>query len=66
MVHATSIDVHAAGRGQGGKTKRICATVQHRTYLALARRSSREGRSISNLVAYLLDLSLMDQEASGA
>ena len=66
MAHAPSIDVHAAGRGQGGKTKRICATLQHRTYQALARRSSQEGRSIRNLVAYLLDLSLLDQEVSHA
>ena len=47
-------------------TKRICTTLQHRTYTALATRSSQEGRSISNLAAYLLDVSLLDQQAPDA
>jgi hypothetical protein len=47
-------------------TKRICTTLQHRTYKALATRSNQEGRSISNLAAYLLDLSLLDQQVSDA
>jgi|LakMenEpi03Aug12_release.lakeMendotaPanAssembly.Ray.scaffolds.fasta_scaffold5574629_1 hypothetical protein len=66
MAHAPSNDVHPAGSVRRFGTKRICTTLQHRTYKALAARSNQEGRSISNLAAYLLDLSLSDQQVSDA
>jgi hypothetical protein len=66
MAHAPSNDVPAAGSVRRYGTKRICTTLQHRTYTALATRSSQEGRSISNLAAYLLDVSLLDQQAPDA
>ena len=36
------------------RPKRITITVNHSLYLKLVERSSREGRSISNLASYLL------------
>ncbi|MEN9766891.1 MAG: CopG-like 1 or ribbon-helix-helix domain, 5 [Cyanobacteriota bacterium] len=66
MTHAPSNDVPTASSVRRYGTKRICTTLQHRTYKALATRSNQEGRSISNLAAYLLDLSLLDQQVSDA
>lgn len=39
-------------------TRRITITVPHATFEALEERSSHEGRSLSNLAAYLLESSL--------
>jgi CopG-like RHH_1 or ribbon-helix-helix domain, RHH_5 len=39
-------------------TKRLTITVAHSTLEALVQRSSDEGRSLSNLAAYLLESSL--------
>jgi hypothetical protein len=66
MAHAPSNDVPTASSVRRCGTKRICTTLHHRTYTALATRSNQEGRSISNLAAYLLDLSLSDQQVSDA
>jgi len=40
------------------RPKRITITVNHSLYMKLLERSSREGRSISNLASYLLALDL--------
>lgn len=40
--------------------KRISITVSHATYERLLKRSDREGRSLSNLAAYLLETSTED------
>jgi hypothetical protein len=40
------------------RPKRITITVNHSLYLKLVERSSREGRSISNLASYLLSQDL--------
>lgn len=38
--------------------QRICITLPHHVFEALLQRSAEEGRSMSNLSAYLLELSL--------
>jgi hypothetical protein len=42
------------------KPVRITITVPHSTHLALAGRSDEEGRSLSNLAAYILENALRD------
>jgi hypothetical protein len=42
------------------KPVRITITVPHSTHLALADRSDEEGRSLSNLAAYILENALKD------
>jgi CopG-like RHH_1 or ribbon-helix-helix domain, RHH_5 len=42
------------------KPVRITITVSHSTHLALADRSDEEGRSLSNLAAYILENALRD------
>ena len=42
------------------KPVRITITVPHSTHLALADRSDEEGRSLSNLAAYILENALRD------
>ncbi|MFN7883773.1 MAG: ribbon-helix-helix domain-containing protein [bacterium] len=37
------------------KPRRVTITIPHATYLALERRSYEQGRSLSNLSAYLLE-----------
>lgn len=37
------------------KPRRVTITIPHATYLALERRSHEQGRSLSNLSAYLLE-----------
>jgi hypothetical protein len=41
------------------KPVRITVTINHATYQELENRSTQEGRSISNLAAYLLEVSLL-------
>lgn len=40
--------------------QRICITLPHHVFEALLRRSAEQGRSMSNLSAYLLELSLQN------
>lgn len=47
-------NIHAAFR----KPVRITITVPHSTHQALAERSDQEGRSLSNLAAFMLENSL--------
>ena len=42
------------------KPKRVTITIAYATYLALERRSSEQGRSLSNLSAYLLEHALSE------
>ena len=42
------------------KPQRISVTLPHHVNEALIKRSSREGRSISNLAAFLLEQALLD------
>jgi len=43
------------------KPRRITITVPHHAFSALQQRSDLEGRSLSNLAAYLLEVSLAQQ-----
>lgn len=46
------------------KPRRITITVPHRTFCVMQERSDHEGRSLSNLAAYLLELSLASNAAT--
>ena len=47
--------------------QRICITLPHHVFEALLRRSAEQGRSMSNLSAYLLEQSLqMNNERSAS
>lgn len=43
------------------RTMRLSVTVPHHTYQTLLARSAQEGRSLSNLAAFLLESSLLAQ-----
>ena len=58
MAYVPANNVSTARRGQSRSSKRITITLNYATYKALEDRSSEEGRSISNLAAYLLERSL--------
>ena len=58
MAYIPANNVSTARRGQFRSSKRITITLNYATYKALEDRSSEEGRSISNLAAYLLERSL--------
>lgn len=45
------------------KPRRVTITIPHSTYLELERRSDEQGRSLSNLSAYLLECAIRDQHA---
>jgi hypothetical protein len=47
------------------KPRRISITVPHHTFCVMQERSDLEGRSLSNLAAYLLELSLGPQGGPG-
>lgn len=53
-MHSSSLQVSFR------KPVRITITVPHSTHLALADRSDEEGRSLSNLAAYILENALRD------
>lgn len=44
--------------------RRITITVPHRAYLSLLQRSDEEGRSLSNLAAYLLEAAIEQRVSS--
>jgi hypothetical protein len=48
------------------KPRRITVTVPDQIYWILSERSSREGRSISNLAAYLLERAVASDQQSEA
>lgn len=59
MGYANS--VNSSPRSQASKApKRITITIPFSTFQALERRSTEEGRSLSNLAAYLLERSLTE------
>ena len=61
MAYFPANNVSTARRGQSRSSKRITITLNYATYKALEDRSSEEGRSISNLAAYLLERSLTQE-----
>ena len=57
MVYADS--VNSSPRSQANRApKRLTITIPFSTFQALERRSTEEGRSLSNLAAYLLERGL--------
>jgi macrodomain Ter protein organizer (MatP/YcbG family) len=61
MAYVPANNFSNARRGQSRSFKRISITLNYATYKALEDRSSEEGRSISNLAAYLLERSLTQE-----
>jgi hypothetical protein len=61
MAYVPANNVSNARRGQFRSSKRITITLNYATYKALEDRSSEEGRSISNLAAYLIERSLAEK-----
>jgi hypothetical protein len=61
MAYVPANNVSTARRGQSRSSKRITITLNYATYKALEDTSSEEGRSISNLAAYLLERSLTQE-----
>jgi hypothetical protein len=45
---------------------RVTITIPHNAYQCLVERSNQQGRSLSNLAAYLLESSLAATESSGS
>jgi hypothetical protein len=64
MAYATGNSAPAPLRDPSRSPKRISATLPYSTFRALEERSSREGRSLSNLAAFLIEQGL-EQEAVG-
>ena len=62
MGYATDNAAPGPLRGQGRGPKRISATLPYATFLALERRSHREGRSLSNQAAYLIEQGLEESD----
>jgi hypothetical protein len=61
MAYVPANNVSTARRRQSRSSKRITITLNYATHKALEDRSSEEGRSISNLAAYLLEWSLTQE-----
>ncbi len=64
MACAPSNDNHQAGKGVYRGSKRITITLNLSTYKALEDLGSKEGRSLSNLVSYLVEGAL-DKRTEG-
>ena len=58
MAYAPTSITPDGSRGQFRSSKRVSITLPYATYKALEDKSSEEGRSISNLAAYLIERSL--------
>jgi hypothetical protein len=58
MGYATGNGAPAPLRDQSRSPKRISVTLPYATFLALEERSLREGRSLSNLAAFLIEQAL--------
>ena len=58
MAYAPTSDAPNAGEERFSGSKRITVTLSYSTHKALAELSSAEGRSVSNLVSYLLEWAL--------
>lgn len=58
MAYAPTNNAPDSSRDQFRSSKRVSITLPYATYKALEDKSSEEGRSISNLAAYLIERSL--------
>ena len=58
MAYAPTNNAPDSPKGDFRSSKRICITLAYVTYKVLEDKSSKEGRSISNLAAYLIERSL--------
>jgi hypothetical protein len=61
MTYAPSNNTSSSRGERFRSSKRICVTLNYITYKVLEDRSTREGRSISNLASYLLETSLKEK-----
>ena len=61
MAYATDGMVCPEGREQSRSSRRISMTLNYGAYQVLEERSTREGRSISNLAAFLIASALKRQ-----
>jgi macrodomain Ter protein organizer (MatP/YcbG family) len=61
MGYATGEDAPALLSKQSRGPRRVSVTLSYRTFQALEERSRREGRSLSNLAAFLLEKGLEEE-----
>jgi hypothetical protein len=67
MTHATSSTFRETNRATHAfkSPRRITITLPFKTYEDLIRRSDEDGRSLSNLAAFLLETALSTQKENG-